>query len=166
MDTILNTFASFDQINDLIGHLIWPIIVILFLFLFKKQIIELFSSIKKLKFREMEAEFNRREKEFAEQDISPLTDEVEGLIKRIEKLELDNKNNQESRSMNDSAESSDLINKRIITGLIDSPYKWRSLYKLASIAGTTEDYVLDFLRKEPKVILSTAKSGKRIARLK
>ena len=83
--TLVNFSSTFSEINELIGHLIWPILILILIFMFKDKISALFSSLRKLRFSDIEAEFDEREKSFAEQEVSPLNDEIDGLVKRIEK---------------------------------------------------------------------------------
>ncbi len=56
--------------------------------------------------------------------------------------------------------------RRMTEGLRSTKYRWRSIGRLASIAGVPEDHALDILRSNPDVVLSVGKSGNQIARLR
>lgn len=165
MDTE-NTTNLFQLINELISHLIWPLILLLIAFLFREKIAALFNAIKRIKFSDFEADFEEREKKFAEEDISPLIDEVEGLTTRLKELENKFMLISETKEKNEIKIDVDAINNRISEALKNNSFKWRSISKLASVSGTSEDTVLDILRKDDKVTLSKGKSGRRIARLR
>ena len=55
---------------------------------------------------------------------------------------------------------------RIREGLASSQYRWRSIPRLASIGGVSEDQALVILGGEEDVVLSRGKSGRAIARLR
>ena len=169
-NALVDTSNTFSQINELIGHLIWPLLLLIFAFLFKGKISLLLNNLKKIKFSDIEAEFNEREKKFAEQDISPLNDEIDGLHQRIAKLEkailsYTSKTTEKLRGGQSIDEAS--ARNRILDALENNQYRWRSIPKLASISGVSEEEVLEILRKDSNnIVLSKGKSGRRIARLK
>lgn len=166
MEIDLASNSTFSLINELIGHIVWPLVIVVFLFLFKGKIVSLFKAIKKLKFSDIEAEFEEREKEFAEQDISPLVDEIDGLNKRIEKLELEYKSLSNTEPIQEECIDDNEVNTLIIGALANGPYRWRSIPKLASISNLTEEQILKILRKDINVVISKGKSGRKIARLR
>lgn len=53
---------------------------------------------------------------------------------------------------------------RMMEGLRSHKYRWRSVARLASMAGVSEAQALDILRNNTDVVLSVAKSGRPIAR--
>ena len=55
---------------------------------------------------------------------------------------------------------------RMMEGLRSHKYRWRSVERLAYLAGTTEGQALEMLRNNPNVVLSVGKSGRQIARAK
>ena len=163
--TLVSSSNTFSQINELIGHLIWPILILILFFMFKDKISALFSSLRKLRFSDIEAEFDEREKSFAEQEVSPLNDEIDGLVKRIEKLEAESAGNVSAGINHMQQENDDKIKSRIIDALEDGQYRWRSIPKLASLSGSSEEQIISILRDENNVVLSKGKSGRKIARL-
>lgn len=164
--SIISNNSILGNVIDLIGHLIWPTIVLVFILIFRGKILNLFDSLKKLKFSDIEAEFEEREKTFAEQEVSPLNDELDGLIKRIEKLEQASQVKEKEKSADEPKHDEKAIKNKITDALENGPYRWRSIPKLASLSGTTENEVLEILRMDNNVILSMGKSGRRIARMK
>jgi hypothetical protein len=54
---------------------------------------------------------------------------------------------------------------RIREALADGKFLWRSIERLAKIAGITEAQAMEILRGDTQVVLSTGKSGRPIARL-
>lgn len=166
MDTPYLANSTFSEINELIGHLIWPFFLIVFFFLFRDKISDLIKSLKKLKISEFEAEFNEREKAFAEEEVSPINDEIDGLISRVKDLEEQNNIKQISQETDAKVLDETSIKTRIIEALENSSYKWRSIPKLASIAGVPEEKVLETIRKDMNIVLSKGKSGRQIARMK
>ncbi len=73
----------------------------------------------------------------------------------------------------DSAAQSDTLTpdqiqaatKRMTEGLRSHEYRWRSVKRLASIAGLSNEVALGILRSNAEVVLSVGKSGRQIARL-
>ena len=166
MKTIILNASVFSEINNLIEVLIWPLLLIIFILLFRKKISKLIESLKRIKFSELEAVFDEREKKFAEEDITPLNDELDDLRKRIAILEKEHYKLSSSENFKDKTTDKSAIDDKLRDALENSPYKWRSIPKLSSISGITEDDVLKILRNDTNVILSRGKSGRRIARMK
>ena len=164
--TIVNLSTTFSNWIELIGHLIWPVAILIFLCLYKDKISTLFDSIRKLKFADFEAEFDKIEKTLAEQEVSPLNDEIDSLRKRIEKLEKDSGVVKKPKSSEEPKMDEVTMKNRVIEAIENGPYRWRSIPRIASISGITENRVLEILRNDVNVVLSKGKSGKRIARLK
>ena len=55
--------------------------------------------------------------------------------------------------------------QRMKVALEDERFRWRSIARLAAIAGISESEATEILRADPAVKLSVGESGKRIARL-
>ncbi|MFY0627533.1 MAG: hypothetical protein JXR07_14620 [Reichenbachiella sp.] len=155
---------EFAQFVNLAGHLVWPLVIILFLIIFRSKINELFGSIKKLRISEVEFELDEREKSFAEHEVTPLNDEIDGLFARIKVLK------------NDLAElrqepidvpilDQNAIKNRILDALKNGAFRWRSAQKLASLSGSDIETVLEILRKDNSVTLGKGKSGRAIAKM-
>jgi hypothetical protein len=53
---------------------------------------------------------------------------------------------------------------KMMEGLHSHEYRWRSVERLASLAGVSESQALDVLRNKAEVVLSVGKSGRQIAR--
>lgn len=64
-----------------------------------------------------------------------------------------------------TATQHDAVRGRLLDALTTSEYKWRSLERLAEIAGVSQPTVLDILRTMPEVELSVGKSNRQIAGL-
>ncbi|MFC2130602.1 hypothetical protein ACFLSQ_04150 [Bacteroidota bacterium] len=160
-----NNTGTLSLIIELIGHIIWPLLMIVFILIFKEKISSLFKSIKRLKIADVEAEFEKREKSFAEKEVSPLNDEIDGLVEKINILE---KEVADLKHMPVAEESTDnsAIKNRIMDALENGHYRWRSIQKLASLAGASSETVLEILRGDNNVVLGDGKSGRKIARVK
>ena len=104
--------------------------------------------------------------ESLDKDLQPIQDDIDGLRQDVDSL----RSALTARPAGDVSYSlavqdgSDL-NDRMLTALADGRYRWRSLSRLAEIAGLTEDEALIALRKNPGVVLGADKQGRRIARL-
>jgi len=158
----------FKLINELIGHLIWPLCIFGVLFLFKKKIELLFQVLKKIKLKDFEAEFEQREKSFAEEEVSPINDELEVLNQKIKDLEsiITQQNGLESKKIQDIDNVNEATRKRIIDALNNEKYRWRSLETLSSISGVSKEAVRDAIITDQNIVLSKGKSGRQIVRLK
>ncbi len=156
---------TFNLVNDFIGHVIWPVILLLFIATFRGKISTLFESIKRLKFADIEAEFDKREKTFAEEEVSPLNDEMDGIVERIKLLELELAQLRKEPITKEVLDE-EAIKSRIMDALEKGLKRWRSIQRLAVLSGANEDEVLKILRNENSVVLGQGKSGRQIARLK
>ena len=123
-----------DQINVLVEHLIWPVLIIIFILAFKEKLSSLFENISRLKISELEAEFENREKDFADEEVSPLADEIDTLRERIESLESQLLPKQHNISAVDLDKQDDAIRNRILTALEKGAFRWRTIDKLVSIS--------------------------------
>ncbi len=150
---------------QLIGHLIWPVVLLIFILVFKSKISLLFHSIKKIRFADVEAEFEKREQSFAEKEVSPLNDELDGLLDKIRILEQEVAE-LKHEPIQDLPDDTEAIKGRIMDALAHGAFRWRSIPKLAALSGSSNDEVLNVLRNEQDVILGQGKSGRQIAKLK
>lgn len=150
--------------NELTSHLIWIILILILRFWFWDKISILFDSLKKLKYKDIEAEFYERKKPFKEETLTS-NNEFDGVIKRIESLEekFDTTNKQIIESDN---QDEIVIKNRILDALKNGTNRWRSISKLAVLSGTSEEKVIDILRNDVNIVFSKGKSGRIIVRLK
>jgi hypothetical protein len=56
--------------------------------------------------------------------------------------------------------------ERMLQGLKDEAWTWRSVNKLAGMAGITEDEAIEILRYDPNIAFSVGKSKRRIVKLR
>lgn len=155
---------TFNMVNNLIDHIIWPVILLLFIIIFRKKISSLIESIKRLKFADVEAEFDRREKTFAEEEVSPLNDEMDGILERIKLLEVEVAQLRNEPILQENLDD-EAVKSRIMDALDKGLKRWRSIQRLATLSGSSKDNVLKILRNEESVVLGQGKSGRQIARL-
>ena len=105
-----------------------------------------------------------------DKEIDPLKEEIEALKEKLQELERSNTNETEQQTTGDnnslSPQQISDAEKRIIDGLNNHKYRWRSVERLASISGINENEVLNILRSNPDVDLSMGKSKRQIAKLK
>jgi len=102
-----------------------------------------------------------------DKDLQPIQDEIDGLRQEVESLRAALGARQtDSMSFSVPAEEGLDVAERMRNALADESYRWRSLSRLAQIAGLTEKDALIELRKDPQVVLGADKQGRQIARLK
>ena len=105
-----------------------------------------------------------------DQEIDPLRDEIQ--ILRDELASITNKNSDYDPSdlSNKKTEMTDeqkqAATKKMIDGLENHQYRWRSINRLATNVGIAENDALDLLRLHPEVVLGVGKTGRQIARKK
>jgi len=101
-------------------------------------------------------------------EIDPIREELQEMREKIEKLCPDSA--EEIASTFVQGKLDDTQRKeaafKILDGLKNSRYRWRSVERLALESGMSESDTLDILRADPKVLLSIGKSRREIARLK
>lgn len=155
--------------------LYWPVItvvaVLVLLGLYRKEIGKLLSrggvalvwGDKTLAISEPSGELD--------ESFAPVTDDIEELKERLTAVEqvLEQRPTGQpvSSALNDKQRET--IRERMLKALESSEYRWRSIPYLASTSGITEPQareILEVLSSEATVVLSRAKSGRDIARLK
>ncbi len=99
-----------------------------------------------------------------DQDFSQLHEEIEILKQRIDSLQ--EAGNISITKIEIPKLPPEAARQRIFKSLNSGEYKWRSIERLSSISGMSEDETLKSLQTEPTVVLSRGKSGRRIARIK
>lgn len=156
---------SFVLINQLISHLIWPVFILVVIIVFKGKITSLFDSISKIRIADVEAEFEKREQSFAEKEVSPINDEMDGLFEKVNALEKELAT-LKNEPVPDASTDTVAIKNRIMDALEHGAFRWRSIHKLATLSGAPMDVVLSLLRNDSNVMLGVGKSGRQIAKLK
>lgn len=103
-----------------------------------------------------------------DQEIDPIKEEIQELREQIEKLSSTSVKGVElmhsSHSLSDDQRK--VAESRIIEGLKNHRYRWRSIERLAAISGISESDALDILRSNTDVVLSIGKSKQQIAKLR
>jgi hypothetical protein len=85
------------------------------------------------------------------------------LIKRLGEAESPKK--PESAKVKIENEHEQSAYERMLKALRDEKWTWRSIPKLATKGGVSEDEALRILRNDPNVVFGIGKSGRRIAKL-
>ncbi len=108
-----------------------------------------------------------------DEELNPLQEEIQLLKDRVSVLENNNRDGvvnenlpvieMEIHNLNEAVFNE--AKERMLEGLKVHKYRWRTIGKLASMAGISEKTALDILRaSSSEVILSVGKSGNQIAR--
>ncbi len=149
--------------------LAWPASVVAFILLFRKQIAKMLPNITSVGGAGFKAEFDKKADELVATDIAPIQDELDGFREELKAglaaMNITTKSTALEPEEPESKPDEQAVRKRIYHGLQSSPYEWRSIDRLASLSGSTEQQVLDILQPDAKVTLSKSKSGKRIAKV-
>lgn len=95
------------------------------------------------------------------ENFAPVTDDIEEIRSRLEKIEQALPALHENIIPGDDAAA----RERMLNALGDGQYRWRSIERLASIGGVEREKAGDILRSLDEVVFSTGKSGRTIARL-
>ncbi|MFO7879772.1 MAG: hypothetical protein ACQES0_10215 [Bacteroidota bacterium] len=157
---------NLQEWTELLSVIMWPLVVIAILLMFRKFIIAGFSKVKSFRVRDIEAEFYEREKELTETEIMPLQDEITSLENRIEAMEnkIDHHEGLTQKPGEEQSESE--LRETLKSVLGEGPYRWRTVNKLMMLSGATAPEVIKLLENDPDVILQQTRAGKQIARLK
>ena len=160
-------------IDVLLALLDWPfllfVFLLLFVLIFKKKVMGLFErgdiqigwgEGRHIKLKELS--------DGIDEEIDPIKDEIQELREQVEKLA-----SESPRSSTIPSAQQQLDEKRrkaaenkILEGLQNTKYRWRSVRRLAAISGVSESDALDILRDNSQFVLGVDKSKRQIARLK
>lgn len=161
--------------NVLLKLLDWPflafLILLLIIVLFRKQMAEVFGrgdiliswgENRSIRLRELSASLD--------EELDPIRDEIEAIKKAVTVIETNSKvpaalRMEPVRKDELSPEQRESAKQRMKEALTTGHYLWRSIERLAIVGGISESQALDILRADSGVVLSTAKSGRQIARL-
>ena len=160
-------------VDVLLALLDWPFLLFVFLLVFvlvfKKKVMGLFErgdiqigwgEGRHIKLKELS--------DGLDEEIDPIKDEIQELREQVEKLTPksagDSKIASTQQELNDKRRKA--AEKKILEGLQNTKYRWRSVRRLAAISGVSESDALDILRENSEVVLSVGKSKRNIARRK
>ena len=157
-------------ITELLKIFTWPLTILIILVFFKEPLLDLIRNIKKIKKGDFEAEFDKKADELVAQEVIPIQDQLDKFRKEIEeRLEQEFLGGEKIKSrstgmLTDEPSTEDVISTRVFNALQNGPYEWRSIDRLAMEAATSNEKVLEILRKDDNVKLSRGRSGRQIAR--
>ncbi len=107
--------------------------------------------------------------EHLNENFAPVADDIEELKKRVTEIESKIKEPKDNTTESVSSELNDdqieVARERMLKGLEDGKYTWRSIERLASMGGVTEAQASSILRPMQEVIFSRGKSGRTIVKL-
>jgi len=160
----------FDVILALVN---WPFLLFTFLIIFvlkfREKIVGLldrgdiqisWGDNRHIKLKELSDDFDK--------EIDPIRDEIQELRDKINELSgastIPSGNVVETKTLDDTQVKA--AKGKILEGLENPKFRWRSVERLAILSGLSESDVLDLLRNDPNVVLSAGKTKGQIARLK
>ena len=168
---------TIDQAKGLIDVFLalldWPfllfVFLLLFVFIFKNKVMKLFDrgdiqigwgEGRHIKLKELS--------DGIDEEIDPIKDEIQELREQVDKLA---SKSQQSSTTPSAQEQLDekrrkAVENKILEGLQNTKYRWRSVRRLAAISRVSESDALDILRENSQVVLGVDKSKRHIARLK
>jgi septal ring factor EnvC (AmiA/AmiB activator) len=159
------TQISIQEWSELLSVILWPAVVIIVLFAFRKIIFKAFGKMKSFRVKDVEAEFYEREKQLTETEIMPLQDEIASLEERINSLETKISQYQTEDQAEQAEKDPETLRKELKSILSTGPYRWRSVNKLSMVSGASPEKLLPLLKNEQDIVIETTRSGKYIARL-
>jgi hypothetical protein len=159
----------------LIKLLDWPfllfVVLLFFIWIFRKQLISVFSrgdillswGDRSIRLRELSENLDK--------ELDPIREEIDAVKQAVERIQssIGTPKSQQIEpppSATHSNKQLDDAKQRIQEALKSGKYRWRSIERLAAIGGISENQTLDILRSDPEVVFSVGKSGHQIARLK
>jgi len=98
-------------------------------------------------------------------ELDPIREELAQLKEELATAKVLPKT-ESSQSQSITPEQIQNASNRMMEGLKSRKYRWRSVERLAAMAGVSEVQALDILRDNTEVVLSVGKSGRQIARPK
>ncbi|MBX7258032.1 MAG: hypothetical protein K1Y02_16850 [Candidatus Hydrogenedentes bacterium] len=160
----------------LIKLLDWPFLffvaLCLIVFIFRKQLVVLLNrgdiqvswgENRNIRLRDLSENLDK--------ELDPIRDEIETIKEAVSNLQQQSGASSAQQTLLGepvviSAVDRDNAMQRIKDALTSSQYKWRSIDRLAAIAGLEVPQALSIIRSDPEILLSIGKSGRQIARLK
>jgi hypothetical protein len=176
-ETLMPAEQTVDQAKGLIDVLLalldWPfllfVFLLLFVLIFKKKVMKLFErgdiqigwgEGRHIKLKELS--------DGIDEEIDPIKDEIQELREQLDKLAAKSPRGPTVPSAQQQLDEKRrrAAENKILEGLQNTKYRWRSVRRLATISGIPESDALDILRANPEVVLGVDKSKRQIARLK
>ena len=160
-------------VDVLLALLDWPfllfVFLLLFVLIFKRKVMGLFErgdiqigwgEGRHIKLKELS--------DGIDEEMDPIKDEIQELREQVEKLASQSAGDSTIPSAQQQLDDKrrKAAEKKILEGLRNTTYRWRSVRRLAAISGVSESDALDILRENSEVVLSVGKSKRHIARLK